>query len=280
MYVPLLHFFQTKPAHNLTRSPEHKAARWQSASRRLLEKRGTILRVFLLVDASRGLCDEDRTMVATLEQLRRPYSVVLTKVDTLSSDALARAHAVVVREVHDIAAPSDSGSVGGKGKAAVAKAAHAKAAHAKAWFRPATTFHAAQLPMISAKHAQGIAQLWREISALGEASDETHFSNHLGSSCSEVWAWDASEDGGDGDESWESKRAAAAVDAVDDEVGPDVIEADGSVSSVESWNEMPAEERKLVREFIGHRNAERRAALREEGRGEQRGVDMSESPAL
>ena len=60
-----------------------QAARWQSASQRLLEDRSTMLRVFLLVDAARGLCDEDRTMVAALERLRRPYSVVLTKVSVL-----------------------------------------------------------------------------------------------------------------------------------------------------------------------------------------------------
>jgi hypothetical protein len=82
----------------------------------------------------------------------------LTKVDTLSADALARAHDVVVGQLHTIAAPSLSG---GGGTVA-----------AKAWLRPATAFHAAQLPMISAKHAQGIAQLWREIVSLGEASDE------------------------------------------------------------------------------------------------------------
>ena len=59
-----------------------------------------------------------------------------------------------------------------------------------------------------------------------------------------------------------------------------MIQADGSLARVDCWAEMPPEERDLMREFIGHRNAERRAALREEGRGEQRGVDILESPEV
>ena len=174
-------------------------------------------------------------MLAALEKLKRPYTVALTKVDTLSTAALAQCHAVVADEVF-------------RGD----------------WARAATTFKGAQLAMVSAKHSQGIAQLWREMRVLAEKSPKSLSLAGGGEQhaprpalVSEV----------------EEKPARMDREALQEDCrttttrSPVYIAEDGSEGVIEGWIDMPPDEQILVREFVGHQNEERRALLRERGGG-------------
>ena len=63
---------------------------WTKTTRSFLVDRPVLSRTCVLVDATRGLCDEDVAWIQFLEDCQLPHQVVLTKGDLLPTDYLAR----------------------------------------------------------------------------------------------------------------------------------------------------------------------------------------------
>ena len=62
---------------------------WQRNTRRYLAERSVLARCCILVDATRGLCDEDIDLLRYMRDEQRPHQIVLTMGDLLSPTQLA-----------------------------------------------------------------------------------------------------------------------------------------------------------------------------------------------
>jgi GTP-binding protein EngB required for normal cell division len=87
------------PGYGPSVTDDHTKKRWHNATMRYLRRRpASILKmVFVLVDATRGLCKEDSELLKALDECRppRPYHIVLTKCDTLRPKELAQCNWLV-----------------------------------------------------------------------------------------------------------------------------------------------------------------------------------------
>lgn len=92
-----------------------------------LRRRDQLTCVFVLLDLSRGVLPEDRRFMTSLDARGRPFHVVLTKADCLTPLQLAQSHTLISRDLE------------AAGYTQMAKG---------------------DLPMTSAKHHQGITELW------------------------------------------------------------------------------------------------------------------------
>ena len=115
------------PGYGPAHAPQVQRTAWAKAMQGYLKQRDQLTCVFVLVDLSRGLLPEDRRFMANLDARGRPFHVVLTKADCLTPLQLAQSHTLISRDL-DAA-----------GYAQMAKG---------------------DLPMTSAKHHQGITELW------------------------------------------------------------------------------------------------------------------------
>ncbi len=76
--------------------------RWKAMTNDYFASRRVLSLCCVLVDCVRGLCREDQDLLRLLRAKQVPTKVVLTKGDLLDEVELARSHAIVVRDLHDM----------------------------------------------------------------------------------------------------------------------------------------------------------------------------------
>ena len=77
------------PGYGYASAPKPKVAAWTDLIHDYLKGRANLLRVYVLVDARRGLGPADDTVLASLDEAAVSYQVVLTKSDAVKPQVLA-----------------------------------------------------------------------------------------------------------------------------------------------------------------------------------------------
>lgn len=80
---------------------ERKRA-WKTMCRGYLKERSILSRCCILVDCTRGLCEQDILMINFLHKADVPWQVVLTKADLLSTKGVAQCIAAIETDLKDI----------------------------------------------------------------------------------------------------------------------------------------------------------------------------------
>jgi len=75
------------PGYGYAKAPKDKVRRWTELTYAYLRGRPNLRRVCVLLDARRGVRDNDRAVMTALDQAAVPYQVVLTKADKMRSQA-------------------------------------------------------------------------------------------------------------------------------------------------------------------------------------------------
>lgn len=83
------------PGYGFAAAPKSKVAAWTALIHDYLKGRANLRRVYLLVDARRGLGDADAPVLATLDAAAVSYQIVLTKADAVTEVQLAEGGAAV-----------------------------------------------------------------------------------------------------------------------------------------------------------------------------------------
>ena len=73
-------------------------AQWQDLIFAYLRGRASLRRVVLLIDARRGVLELDRETMALLDEAAVSFAIVLTKIDKLAPDEIAKATSAADRE--------------------------------------------------------------------------------------------------------------------------------------------------------------------------------------
>src|SRR3954454_6107911 len=76
------------PGYGYASAPKAKVASWTGLIHKFLQGRGTLARVYVLIDARHGLKDVDLDVLKTLDKAAVSYQVVLTKVDQVKETEL------------------------------------------------------------------------------------------------------------------------------------------------------------------------------------------------
>ena len=79
------------PGYGYARASKALSQEWQKLIFAYLRGRASLRRVSLLIDARRGVLDIDRAMMSLLDEAAVSFSVVLTKIDKLTENEIARA---------------------------------------------------------------------------------------------------------------------------------------------------------------------------------------------
>jgi GTP-binding protein len=82
------------PGYGYAAASKTKIKAWTALVHAFLQNRATLARVYLLIDARRGIADVDDEVLATLDQAAVSYQIVLTKADEVAAaerDALMAA---------------------------------------------------------------------------------------------------------------------------------------------------------------------------------------------
>lgn len=85
------------PGHGYAKVSRRQVADWTRLVRGYLAGRVTLRRVMLLVDSRHGLKDSDEELLSLLDEAAVPCQVVLTKIDKMKSEPLAK----MVESVHN-----------------------------------------------------------------------------------------------------------------------------------------------------------------------------------
>ena len=91
-----------------------QAEKWMRLTRRYLQGRANLRRVFLLVDSRRSLMDTDLETMAMLDTAAVTYQIVLTKADKIKASALEQVQADIEGELkthaagHPVVRPTSS----------------------------------------------------------------------------------------------------------------------------------------------------------------------------
>lgn len=73
------------PGYGYARAPKHTAQQWQSLTRAYVRGRANLRRVFVLIDARRGVLTSDRALFTELDSCAVGFQVVLTKIDKITN---------------------------------------------------------------------------------------------------------------------------------------------------------------------------------------------------
>lgn len=87
------------PGYGYAKAPKSQIKGWNDLIAAYLKGRPSLQRVFLLIDSRHGLKDNDRAIVALMDQAAVSYQAVLTKIDKLKAGAAERTAAAVMREL-------------------------------------------------------------------------------------------------------------------------------------------------------------------------------------
>ncbi len=72
------------PGYGFAHRSKHERARWGPMIEQYLSMRPNLNRVVVVIDARRGIADEDLELIEYLEHIGRPTAIAMTKVDKLS----------------------------------------------------------------------------------------------------------------------------------------------------------------------------------------------------
>ncbi len=86
-------YFVDLPGYGFAKAPKAKVDQWNALIRNYLRGRPSLVRVFLLIDARRGMMPVDAEIARLLDASAVPYQGVLTKVDKLKDAGRARVFA-------------------------------------------------------------------------------------------------------------------------------------------------------------------------------------------
>src|SRR3954471_15926184 len=78
------------PGYGYASAPKTKVASWTRLIHKFLQGRGTLARVYVLIDARHGIKDVDSDVLKTLDKSAVSYQVVLTKADQVKPAELER----------------------------------------------------------------------------------------------------------------------------------------------------------------------------------------------
>ena len=87
------------PGYGYARAGKEEIARWNELIGDYLRGRGNLLRVYLLIDARRGIGAPDRKVMELLDKAAVVYQVVLTKIDKVKPDPLGKVQAATEAEL-------------------------------------------------------------------------------------------------------------------------------------------------------------------------------------
>jgi len=87
------------PGYGYARAGKEEIARWNELIGDYLRGRGNLLRVYLLIDARRGIGAPDRKVMELLDKAAVVYQVVLTKIDKVKPDPLGKIQAATEAEL-------------------------------------------------------------------------------------------------------------------------------------------------------------------------------------
>ncbi|SDG36695.1 GTP-binding protein [Limimonas halophila] len=87
------------PGYGYAKAPKDKVRRWTELTYDYLRGRPNLRRVCVLVDARRGVRDNDRAVMTALDQAAVPYQVLLTKADKMRSQAALTETVQAVRDL-------------------------------------------------------------------------------------------------------------------------------------------------------------------------------------
>src|SRR5438270_10896402 len=76
------------PGYGNASAPKAKVASWTTLIHKFLQGRGTLVRVYVLIDARHGIKDVDNDVLQTLDKAAVSYQVVLTKADQVKAAEL------------------------------------------------------------------------------------------------------------------------------------------------------------------------------------------------
>jgi len=92
------------PGYGYAKAPEKLVKQWQSVLRTYLRGRPNLRRVFVLIDARRGIKKEDAEIMKMLDEAAVSYQIILTKIDKISSSELNKMQAQTAAEIEKHAA--------------------------------------------------------------------------------------------------------------------------------------------------------------------------------
>ena len=92
------------PGYGYARAGKKEIARWNELIEDYLRGRGNLLRVYLLIDARRGIGAPDRKVMELLDKAAVVYQVVLTKIDKVKPGPLGKVQAATEAELKGHAA--------------------------------------------------------------------------------------------------------------------------------------------------------------------------------
>ena len=87
------------PGYGYARAGKEEIARWNELIEDYLRGRGNLLRVYLLIDARRGIGAPDRKVMELLDKAAVVYQVVLTKIDKVKPVPLGKVQAATEAEL-------------------------------------------------------------------------------------------------------------------------------------------------------------------------------------
>ena len=87
------------PGYGYARAGKEEIARWNELIGDYLRGRGNLLRVYLLIDARRGIGAPDRKVMELLDKAAVVYQVVLTKIDKVKPGPLGKVQAATKAEL-------------------------------------------------------------------------------------------------------------------------------------------------------------------------------------
>ncbi|MEM7493103.1 MAG: ribosome biogenesis GTP-binding protein YihA/YsxC [Pseudomonadota bacterium] len=95
------------PGFGYAKVSKTQAAKWTRLTKRYLQGRANLMRVFLLVDSRRGLMDTDLETMAMLDTAAVIYQIILTKTDKVKASELAKTEAALTKilKTHGAAHP-------------------------------------------------------------------------------------------------------------------------------------------------------------------------------
>ncbi|MEM8617796.1 MAG: ribosome biogenesis GTP-binding protein YihA/YsxC [Pseudomonadota bacterium] len=95
------------PGFGYAKVSKAQAAKWTRLTKRYLQGRANLRRVFLLVDSRRGLKDTDLETMAMLDTAAVTYQIVLTKADKVKASELSAVQTLVAKtlKTHGAAHP-------------------------------------------------------------------------------------------------------------------------------------------------------------------------------
>ena len=86
------------PGYGYAKASKTMTAEWQKLIFAYLRGRASLRRVSLLIDARRGVLDMDREVMGLLDEAAVSFGIVLTKIDKLGPDEIARTAAATDKE--------------------------------------------------------------------------------------------------------------------------------------------------------------------------------------